>query len=240
MAATALTPVAKGLEACVALPPGEGRHPGMVVMMEAYGITGHIRGVCLRLAEAGFVAMAPDILHGEIIPYDDAPRAMARIPTLKDAQVLAEMGACLDWLATHPRVSKDALGIIGVCMGGRYAFLANCRFPGRLQAAVSFYGGGIAPEAPGPDRFGRTPPIGEADKMQAPLFLGYGADDSGIPAAEHARIVTALSGARKRYSLNVYPGAGHAFLCEERANYAPAAAEQGWHDAIDFLQAHLA
>ena len=237
---TTLTPIARGLEAYVALPAGTGKHPGLVVMMEAFGITGHIRGVCRRLAEAGFVAVAPDILHGDLIPYDDTPRAMAKIPTLKDAQVVDEMSACLDWLAAHPRVRPGAAGIIGFCMGGRYAFLANCRLATRLHAAVAFYGGGIAPEVQGLDRYGRTPPIGEAEKMLAPLFLGYGADDSGIPPAEHARIATALSSARKRYSLNVYPGAGHAFLCEERTNYAPAAAEQGWRDVLDFLQAHLA
>lgn len=240
MDGTTLTAIARDLEAFVALPDGSGKHPGLVVMMEAFGITGHIRGVCQRLAEAGFVAVAPDILHGEIIPYADTARAMARIPTLKDEQVLSEIGASLDWLTAQPRVRHDALGVIGFCLGGRYAFLANCHFSTRLQAAVSFYGGSIAPEAPGLDRYGRTPPIGDAEKMQAPLFLGYGAEDSGIPAAEHARIAAALSTARKRYSLNVYPGAGHAFLCEERANYAPAAAEQGWHDALDFLQAHLA
>lgn len=240
MTGSALTSIAKGLEAFVALPTGDGKHPGIVVMMEAYGITGHIRGVCQRLAEAGFVAVAPDILHGEVIPYTDVPRVMARIPGVKDDLVLEEMSASLEWLTDHPRVRPGANGVIGFCLGGRYAFLANCRFPGRLQAAVSFYGGSIAPETPGLDRFGRVPPIGETDKMQAPLFLGYGAEDSGIPPTEHARIATALSTARKRYSLNVYPGAGHAFLCEERANYAPAAAEQGWHDALDFLQAHLA
>lgn len=236
----ALTPISPGLEAYVVLPAGAGRHPALVVIMEAYGITSHIRSACERLAEAGFVALAPDILHGDVIPYEDAPRAMARIPTLKDETVLAEIGASLDWLAAHTRVRKGVAGIIGFCMGGRYAFLANCRLPERLQASVAFYGGSIAPEMPGPDRFGRTPPIGEAEKMQAPLFLGYGAEDPGITAAEHARIAAVLSAAKKRYSLNVYPGAGHAFLCEERANYSPAAAEQGWHDALDFLQAHLA
>jgi len=80
-------------------------------------------------------------------------------------------------------------------MGGRFAFYANCRFPGRLKAAVGFYGGGISPEG-GKDRFGRTPPIGEAHKMKAPILLGYGADDAGIPPSEHARVAEALSSAK--------------------------------------------
>jgi carboxymethylenebutenolidase len=75
--------------------------------------------------------------------------------------------------------------------------------------------------------------------MQAPIFLGYGADDTGILPAEHARVAETLSAAKKRYTLAVYPGAGHAFLCEERANYAPAAAELAWGDSIGFLQSNL-
>ena len=226
------------LSGYAAHPKGKGPFPGLVVMMEAYGITRHIRGVCERLAKSGFVAVAPDIFHGEVISYTDTNRVMAKIPTLDDAQILKEIGATLDWLSAQKNVNKDRLGIIGFCMGGRYAFLANCRYPDRLKAAVGFYGGGIAAEGP-KDRFGRTPPIGEADKMQAPVFLGYGADDQGIPPAEHARIAEKLSALKKCYTLAVYPGAGHAFLCEERAGYAPAVAARAWPEALEFLRVEL-
>ena len=231
--------IGTGLEGYAAIPAGTGPFPGVLVFMEAYGITGHIRGVCERLAAAGIAAVAPDFFHGELIPYADAQSAMAKIPTLKDTLLLQESVAGLDWLAAQKKVRADALGVMGFCMGGRLAFLANCRLTARLRAAVAFYGGGIAPETAGPDRYGRTPPISETACMQAPLFLGYGADDGGITPAEHARVVNALSTAKKRYTLNVYPGAGHAFLCEERVNYAPAAAEIAWRDSINFLIANL-
>lgn len=232
--------IGPGIEGYVAFPKGMGPFPGVLIFMEAYGVTGHVRGVCDRLALAGFVGLAPDFFHGELIAYDDMQAAMAKIATLKDEVLLQEVSAALDWLVAQDKVRDEALGVIGFRMGGRLAYLSNCRFPARLKAAVRFYGGAIAPEAAGPDRFGRIPPLGETEKMQAPLFLGYGADDQGITAAEHARVVAALSGAKKRYALNVYPGAGHAFLCEERANYAPAAAEIAWRDAVDFLEVQLA
>ncbi|MGH8377880.1 MAG: dienelactone hydrolase family protein [Gammaproteobacteria bacterium] len=232
------TQLANTLAGYAAHPKGKGPFPGLVVMMEAYGITGHIQGVCARLAKSGFVAVAPDIFHGEVISYTDTNKVMAKIPTLSDAQILKEIGATLDWLAAQKNVSQNRLGIVGFCMGGRYAFLANCRYPDRLRAAVGFYGGGIAAEGP-KDRFGRTPPIDEADKMQAPVFLGYGADDQGIPPAEHARIAERLSALKKRYTLAVYPGAGHAFLCEERANYAPAVAARAWPEVLEFLRTEM-
>lgn len=232
------TQIVAGLEGYLAKPEGKGPFPGVVVIMEAYGLTGHIQGVCKRLAAAGFVALAPDHFHGEIIPYSDPPAAMAKIPTLKDERLVQEVDQCLDWFDQQSDVKRHAHGIIGFCLGGRLAFLSNCRLPGRLQAAVSFYGGAISPDA-NPDRFGRTPPIGEADKMQAPIYLGYGAEDAGITPAEHARIATVLTAAKKRYTLAVFPGAGHAFLCEERANYAPAVAPIAWRESIEFLKANL-
>jgi carboxymethylenebutenolidase len=124
-------------------------------------------------------------------------------------------------------------------MGGRIAFLANCRHGGRLRAAAGFYGSGIAPES-SVDRFGRTPPINEADAMQAPLFLGYGANDSGIPPTEHANIARRLSELKKTYELKVYGGAGHAFLCDERPQmYSAAAAAVAWQDIIAFFERYL-
>ena len=233
------TQISKTLAGYAAHPKGQGPFPGMVVMMEAYGITGHIKGVCERLAAAGFLAVAPDIFHGEVISYTDTDKVMAKIPTLNDQQILKEIGETLDWLGLQKNVDPQRLGIIGFCMGGRHAFYASCRYPERLKAAVGFYGGGIAAEG-SKDRFGRTPPIAEADKLEASIFLGYGADDQGIPPAEHARVAEKLSTLKKRYTLAVYPGAGHAFLCEERANYAPAVAARAWPEAIEFLHTELA
>lgn len=231
--------IAADLEGYVERPSGNGPFPGVLVIMEAFGVTGHIQNVCKRLAKAGFVALAPDHFHGEVIPYgSQMDKILDKLKSLKDEQLVKEVGQSLDWFGGQKDVKKDAHGIIGFCMGGRVAFLSNCRFPGRLQASVSFYGGAIAPGV-SPDRFGRIPPIGEADKMQAPMFLGYGADDQGIPGDEHARIAKTLTDLKKRYVLSVYPGAGHAFLCEERSDYAPKVEPIAWRESIEFLHANL-
>ena len=231
--------IAADLEGYVERPQGHGPWPGVVVIMEAFGVTGHIQNACKRLARAGFVALAPDHFHGEVVPYNsEMQKILERISNLKDAQLVEEVGQSLDWLDGQPDVKEGSHGIIGFCMGGRLAFLSNCRHATRLKAAVAFYGGGIAPGTH-PDRLGRTPPIGEAQDMQAPIFLGYGADDQGIPGDEHARIAKTLTDLKKRYMLSVYPGAGHAFLCEERPAYAPKVEPIAWQDAIAFLKANL-
>lgn len=225
------------LDGYVENPRGHKPFPAVLVFMEAFGITGHLHNVCKRLADAGFVALAPDFFHGDVVNYGDMNAAMAKIQTLDDGQIMQETSASLMWLIAQRNVDKNRLGVIGFCMGGRLAFLANCRFPQQLKATVGFYGSGIAGE--GPDRFGRTPPIAEAEKIQGATFLGFGADDQSIPPAEHARIAEKLSTLKKRYTLAVYPNAGHGFLCEERSGYAPAAAERAWPEAIEFLRTEL-
>ena len=221
----------------VARPAGRGAFPGIVVLMEAFGITGHIWGVCERLANAGYVAVAPDIYHGEIFDYGNMEPVLAKIKSVDDATVMSELEASLDWLADQPEVAGESLGVIGFCMGGRLAYLANCRHAERIKATVAFYGGGIAPD--GTDRFGRTPPISETGAMRHPIFVGYGTEDASIPPTEHARVAQVLSEHKKRYTLAVYPEAGHGFLCEERASYAAAAATDAWQESLGFLKSNL-
>jgi carboxymethylenebutenolidase len=218
--------------------PGTAAAPGVVVLMEAFGLTAHVRGVCDRLAAAGFAALAPDFLRGKIIAYDDVESLLGTLRALRDDTAMQDVSASLDFLSRQPQVDGKRLGIAGLCMGGRLAFLANCRFASRLKAAVAFYGGGIAP--PAADRFGRVPPIGEAEAMQAPLLLIYGGRDAAIGIDEHARLAQRLGTLGKPYSLSVYPGAEHGFCCEDRDSYRADAAAAAYAEAIDFLRRHLA
>ncbi len=210
-----------------------GRVPAVVVLMEAFGVTAHIRNVCLRLARAGYLALAPDFLRGTVLGYDERERVLALLPTLRDEDLLADLDCARDWLRAQEDVDPERIALLGFCMGGRLAYLAGCTRPEAWRATIAFYGGGIAPE--GPDRFGREPPIGRSGALAAPLFLGYGADDASITPAEHARVAETLSGLGKRYLLAVYPGAGHGFLCEERPSHHPRAAGEAWRDILSFL-----
>jgi carboxymethylenebutenolidase len=227
--------ISPSLSGWYAAPAGGARGPGVVVLMEAYGITAHIRGVCERLAAAGFPALAPDLYHGKLIGYDDMQSAIAAIRELDDGKIIGEIGESLDWLDRQPAVLAGKAAVFGFCMGGRLAFLSGCRHAARLGALVSFYGGSIAPEGE-KDRLGRNPPIGEAAALKAPLLLTYGGADQGIPPAEHARLAARLGELGKRYVLSVYPGAGHGFCCEERPAYAQVAADAAFAEAFDFLR----
>ncbi|HEX6137180.1 MAG TPA: dienelactone hydrolase family protein [Casimicrobiaceae bacterium] len=222
--------IASGVSGYLAKPRGV-PGIGVVVMMEAFGLNAFVRSVCERFARAGYMALAPDIYHGDLYAYSDRERAIARVNDVDDDVAMREVGAALDALAVHG--ARDGrLAIIGFCMGGRLAFLANAVHGARLAASVSFYGGGIAPAVP---RGKRRPLLDRAAELSAPQLLIYGARDASIASDEHARIAQALSDANKRYTLAVLPDAPHAFATVDRDSYHAPAAEAAWRIAFAFF-----
>lgn len=210
--------------------------PAVLVFMEAYGVNDYIKSVCDRLAQAGYAALAPDFYHGDVFAYTDREAAIAKLRSLDETVAMQEVGSAIDYLAQRGDVLPGAVGAIGFCLGGRFAFMANEVHADKLKAAVAYYGGGIAPAE---DALGRPSLLPQVPQMQAPIMLMYGANDQMIAPDEHARIAEALSTAKKRYAINVFPDAGHAFFSDRRENYNAAAAEEAWQMTLNFLQFHL-
>ena len=226
----------KDLQGYYVRPQGSGTFPAIMVFMEAFGLNPNIRSVCDRFAQAGYAALAPDFYQGEVFDYKDLQGAVAKLKSLNDETVMAQVGQGLDFLAKRPEVAADRLGVTGFCMGGRYTFLANAVHADRFKAAVSFYGGGIAAKK---DMAGRKPLLDRVEAMRSPIMLVYGADDEMIAADEHARITEALSQAKKRYILTVFPNAGHGFLSDRRDSYAAEPAKEAWAMTMNFFQQNL-
>ena len=219
--------VAPGVGGFLAHPRGK-TADGIVVVMEAYGLNEFIRETCRDLARAGYVACAPDVYHGDVIPYADRDGAMAKLRTLDDATVMREVGGALDVLEAEG-ARRNA--IIGFCMGGRAAFLANAVHGERLRASVSFYGGGIAPAEPK----GRPPLLDRVPLLRVPQLLVYGAKDAAIGPDEHARVAQALTAADKRWTMAVFPDAPHAFATFDRESYRETQARAAWRTTHAFL-----
>jgi len=235
--ATQRQTIGVGLDVFYAKPEGEGRFPAIILFTEGLGLNEDMLvGVVERLAGAGYFACAPDIFHGDVFDGTDRDAMIAKIRSINDDQVLDETRQTIGWLRARPEVRGDRIGGIGFCMGGRLAFLAHSALCDDIGASACYYGGGIAPDQ---DLVGRKPLLDRVPAMKGPIYLGYGAEDGGITPAEHARIVAALSAAKKRFEFQLFPGAGHAFLSESRPSYNANAAAEAWPLTLAFFDRYL-
>lgn len=229
--------IAKGLPGYYVTPTGTGKFPAVIVLMEAFGLNNWCKSICNRLAQSGFAAIAPDFYRGITYEYTDVAGAIGKLKSLNDDAIMSDVGKSLDFLAGKSEINANGIGVIGFCMGGRYAFLTNAVYPTKIKAAVSFYGGGIDATAGNP--LGQKSILDRTPTMQSPIMLVYGSEDQLIAADEHGRVAAALSKAKKRYILNLFPKAGHGFMSDRRENYAPEAAAEAWMMTTGFFSQNL-
>ena len=223
-------PTAAGaMPAFIARPSGEAPAAAVLVIMEAFGLNAHIEDVARRIAAEGYVALAPDLYWrggtGRAVRYDQLPEAIALMQSLRDDEVVADVGGAIAYLERQPFVRADRVGITGFCMGGRVTFLAACELPDKIKAAAPFYGGGI--------------PIEKTAKLRAPVLAFFGEDDPFIPLDAVEALKAELARHKKQAEVVVYPEAPHGFFCNERDSYRAEAARDAWERTKAFLAANL-
>jgi carboxymethylenebutenolidase len=242
-ATKAVTPVGKNIQITKDLPgyyvtpTGTGTFPAVIVLMEAFGLNQWCKSICNRLAQSGFAAIAPDFYRGTTYAYPDVSNAIAKLKSLNDDAIMGDVGKSIEFLAGKPELNTSSIGVIGFCMGGRYAFLTSATYPTKIRAAISFYGGGID-AAPG-NPLGQKSLLDRIPAIQSPIMLMYGSDDQLIASEEHGRVAAALSKAKKRYILNQFPNAGHGFMSNDRDGFVPGAAAEAWMMTTGFLSTNL-
>jgi carboxymethylenebutenolidase len=214
-----------------ALPEEPGPHPAVIVIMEAFGLVPHIRGVTERIAAEGYVAIAPDYYYRQLpdnqVGYDELPKAIALMQKVNDERFLDDQRAVLGFLHGRSEVGDSKIGVTGFCMGGRLAFLSACSLPGELSAAAPFYGGGIAGH------------LGQAENIRCPLYLFFGDRDAFIPVEQVREIDAKLGSLGVSYTLKLYEGADHGFFCEARESHSPIASADAWDRLKSFLAENL-
>ena len=216
-------------------PTSGGPYPGVIVIQEAFGLNTHIKDVTERIAREGYVTMAPDLFYrfgSPVVPYEDLPKAIGYIQKLEDAKVMTEVGAVIAHHKTLKDVRGDRIGITGFCMGGRVTFQAACQHPNEIKAAVSFYGGGIAADAP-------NAPLSSAEKIRCPILCLFGETDSLIPLEQTRKVDETLKRLGKTYEVKVYKGAGHGFFCNERGSYHAESAKDAWEKTKTWFAKNL-
>jgi len=222
------------METYEARPKDGSARPAIIVLMEAFGLNGHIKDVTERVAREGYVAIAPDLYHLEperVVSYAELQKALGIMNRLQDPKVMQDVGAVISHLKSQKHVKPGAIGITGFCMGGRYTYLSAAHHNKDIKAAVSFYGGAIP--------MGNPSPLSRTGEINCPIHLFFGGKDPLIPQDHVAQISKALTDAKKNFAHKVYPEAGHGFFCNERQSYHEASAKDAWEKFKSFFAQHL-
>lgn len=219
------------MRAYAVLPFGKGPFPGLIVFQEAFGVNRHIRNVADRFAGEGYAVVAPELFHrsappGLELPYTDFEAVRPHFQAVTEAGMEADIRAAWDWLQAQAGVRPGATACIGYCLGGRVSFIANSILP--FKAAVSYYGGRIAPDL-----------IGRAPRMHGPMLFFWGGLDKHIPPEQVEAVLEGLRKAGKPHVNVVFSDADHAFFCDDRANFNEQAAREAWALTLAFLREKL-
>lgn len=223
--------VAEGAMRCYVSGPGAGRWPGVIVAQHAGGVDDFVQGMCDRFAEAGYVAVAPELYHREAPGSADDP--MTRMSRLRDPQIISDMNAATAHAQSLAEVDGERLAVTGFCMGGRVAYLMAASNPA-FSAATVFWGGSIM------NAWGDGPaPFALTDRISCPVLGLFGEDDSNPNPADVAKIDAEMARLGKAHEFHSYSGAGHAFMNETRPSYRPEASADAWRRCIDWFNRYL-
>lgn len=209
--------------------PANGSGPGVLVIQEWWGLDSGIKASTERLAANGFVAMAPDLYHGELAGHTEMDKASKLMQSMPPDRAARDMSGAVDFLASHPAVTSDGIGVVGFCMGGMLALIIAASRGDTIKAVVPFYG------------FPQGPMEPDWSRLTAPVS-GHMAERDDFFGPDAARALeTKLRGMGKDVTFTVHPGTGHAFMGPHNAlgTLNEKLADEIWPGVVSFLKSKL-
>lgn len=227
-------------DAYLTRPDGDERLPGVLLIMDAYGLRPQIAEMAERIASGGYVVLAPNVFYragrAPVVPLPDFsdpdargaffPKIMPLIGQLTPDALERDGGAYLDYL---DGVATGPYGITGYCMGARVALRIAAAYPDRVAAVAGFHGGGLVTDDP-------DSPHLSAGRLQAEVYFGHADNDRSNTPEQIAALEAALSDAGVRHRADVYEGAMHGYTMADTPAYSEEAAERHFHE-LDALLA---
>src|SRR5437868_9933203 len=183
------------IKAFIVYPERKEKAPVVLVIHEIFGLTDWVRSICDELAEAGVIAIAPDLLSGQ--KFEDVDGARKATAALSKEQVKADLDATAEYALTKIPAANGKLAVCGFCWGGGWAFSYASMNP-KLGAVYSFYG--VAVDNPA-----------DAAKIPCPVYGFYGENDERVDATI-GKAEQLMKAAGKKYEPVIYKGAGHGFM----------------------------
>jgi carboxymethylenebutenolidase len=224
------------IDAYLAFPQDDGQFPGIIVIQEIFGVNAHIRDVTRRLAQEGYVAIAPAIYQRQAPGFqtgyspEDITTGRVYKNQTKACELLSDIEATINYLYSLPQVKAGGVGCIGFCFGGHVAYLVSTLAD--IKATASFYGAGITNWTPGEGK----PTLSRTPDIQGTIYLFFGREDASIPREQVEEIEAALEKFKIPHRVFSYPGAEHGFFCDQRGSYNQEAAQDAWKQVLELFK----
>ncbi len=228
----------KPIRAYLSRPLGEGEFPSIVLIPHMPGWDEWCRECARRFTQHGYVVACPNIYRDYSLGTpQEAATAARQAGGAKDDDVMADCAGTLDFLKSQDW-SNGKVGVIGMCSGGRHAFLAACTVEG-FDAAVDCWGGGVVapPEELSPAR--PVAPIDYADRLSIPLLGIFGNEDHSPTPEDVDTLEETLKKLGKDYEFHRYDGAGHGFWYYHTPMYRQEQAMDSQEVVFRFFEEHL-
>ncbi len=227
-------------DAYLSRPPGQdGSPPGVLFIMDAFGLRPRIEEMVDRIAARGFAVVAPNVLYRagrasntELPDLEDPAqrdpffaRLMPAMAELTPERIVSDGAAYLDYL---DELSRPPFAITGYCLGGRVGWRIAAAYPERVAVLAAFHAGGLVSDDED------SPHLG-AGEISAELYLGHADNDQSMTPEHVAALEHALEEAGVRYTSELYEGAAHGYTMSDTAAYDEAAAERHFTELFALL-----
>ncbi len=208
--------------------PEQGSGPGVVVLHAWWGLTEPFRQVCDRLAEAGFVALAPDLYHGKMTASVEEAQVLSAALDRDVERWRGDIEGAVQVLSQHDAIhlanGRGKLALVGFSLGGAYALDMSVTLAQEIAAVVTFYD-----SYPGLD-YGRA---------SAAYLCHFAEDDRFLSVEKVVEMEQELQAAGRSATFYTYPGTKHWFFENNRPEYDAQAARVAWERTIAFLHERL-
>ena len=182
------------INAYMSQPSTPGSYPGVIVTMEGMGLEDHMKDLCRRFAEQGYIAIAPDLYTREGRPEPE--KVLETLFSVPDSQTMGDLEGAAVYLKSNTS-ANGKVGIIGFCSGGRYTLMFACS-SSNVNAAVDSAGGHIIPDD-GPTAARPVAAIDMITNLSCPLLALFGEEDANPSPAHAARLREELDKHDKTY-----------------------------------------
>lgn len=227
------------INAYLAMPQQQETFPAIIVVQEIFGVNAHIRDVTRRIAQEGYIAIAPAIYQrqapGFETGYTSESITLGRVykNQTQASELLSDLQATIDYLYTLPQVQQQGVGTVGFCFGGHVVYLTSIL--DQVKATASFYGAGITTGTPGEGE----PTIKRTPEIKGTIYAFFGMQDVSIPVSQVDEIEAELQKYHIPHQIFRYQDAEHGFFCDQRASYNAGAAQDAWYHMLELFKITL-